>query len=35
MIRKHSVTIRGHRTSVSLEEPEFWISDLIIEPRSF
>ena len=23
MIRKHSVTIRGHRTSVSLEE-EFW-----------
>ncbi len=23
MIRKHSITIRGHRTSVSLED-EFW-----------
>ncbi|MCD2173173.1 ribbon-helix-helix domain-containing protein [Rhizobium sp. C4] len=32
MIRKHSVTLRGHRTSFSLED-EFWNEALTIARR--
>lgn len=32
MIRKHSVTLRGHRTSFSLEE-EFWTEAVAIARR--
>ncbi|HWU63856.1 MAG TPA: ribbon-helix-helix domain-containing protein [Ensifer sp.] len=32
MIRKHSVTLRGHRTSFSLED-EFWTEALAIARR--
>lgn len=33
MIRKHSVTLHGHRTSFSLEEPFFLVLKAMAEAR--